>query len=305
MKFGAQVSAYRTSWDDIRSVVETMDAGRWSSVWFADHFVPPNRPRDQEPLPAYEAMALAGAAASITETLRIGHLVLGNTYRNPALVAKIAGSIDHISHGRFVLGIGASWFQREHEAYGWNFPSMKERQDRFQEAMQLLRALIHAEEPVDFQGRYYSLDDAPLSPGSYDAPIPLLVGGTGEKRTLRTLAMYGDVLNLDGWAGKGVSAELLRHKLDVVEKHCADVGRDPAEITPTVLVPVRLTDDPASAERFIAAIGPNTVAGPADYVVQRVGELIDTGAQEIMFGVLYNTPDDFQRIDEEVIAAFD
>ena len=250
-------------------------------------------------------MALAGAAASITETLRIGHLVLGNTYRNPALVAKIAGSIDHISHGRFVLGIGASWFQREHEAYGWNFPTMKERQDRFQEAMQLLRALIHAEEPVDFQGRYYSLDDAPLSPGSYDAPIPLLVGGTGEKRTLRTLAMYGDVLNLDGWAGKGVSAELLRHKLDVVEKHCADVGRDPAEITPTVLVPVRLTDDPASAERFIAAIGPNTVAGPADYVVQRVGELIDTGAQEIMFGVLYNTPDDFQRIDEEVIAAFD
>ena len=305
MKFGAQVSAYRTSWDDIRSVVETMDAGRWSSVWFADHFVPPNRPRDQEPLPAYEAMALAGAAASITETLRIGHLVLGNTYRNPAHVAKIAGSIDHISHGRFVLGIGASWFQREHEAYGWNFPTMKERQDRFQEAMQLLRALIHAEEPVDFQGRYYSLDDAPLSPGSYDAPIPLLVGGTGEKRTLRTLAMYGDVLNLDGWAGKGVSGELLRHKLDVVEKHCADVGRDPAEITPTVLVPVRLTDDPASAERFIAAIGPNTVAGPADYVVQRVGELIDTGAQEIMFGLLYNTPDDFQRIDEEVIAAFD
>ena len=305
MKFGAQVSAYRTSWDDIRSVVETMDAGRWSSVWFADHFVPPNRARSEEPLPAYEAMALAGAAASITETLRIGHLVLGNTYRNPALVAKIAGSIDHISHGRFVLGIGASWFQREHEAYGWNFPTMKERQDRFQEAMQLLRALIHAEEPVDFQGRYYSLDDAPLSPGSYDAPIPLLVGGTGEKRTLRTLAMYGDILNLDGWAGKGVSAELLRHKLDVVEKHCADVGRDPAEITPTVLVPVRLTDDPASAERFIAAIGPNTVAGPADYVVQRVGELIDTGAQEIMFGVLYNTPDDFQRIDEEVIAAFD
>ncbi len=305
MKFGAQVSAYRTSWDDIRSVVETMDAGRWSSVWFADHFVPPNRARSEEPLPAYEAMALAGAAASITETLRIGHLVLGNTYRNPAHVAKIAGSIDHISHGRFVLGIGASWFQREHEAYGWNFPTMKERQDRFQEAMQLLRALIHAEEPVDFQGRYYSLDDAPLSPGSYDAPIPLLVGGTGEKRTLRTLAMYGDILNLDGWAGKGVSGELLRHKLDVVEKHCADVGRDPAEITPTVLVPVRLTDDPASAERFIAAIGPNTVAGPADYVVQRVGELIDTGAQEIMFGLLYNTPDDFQRIDEEVIAAFD
>jgi alkanesulfonate monooxygenase SsuD/methylene tetrahydromethanopterin reductase-like flavin-dependent oxidoreductase (luciferase family) len=305
MKFGAQVSAYRTSWDDIRPVVETMDAGRWSSVWFADHFVPPNRPRSMEPQPAYEAFALAAAVASMTETLRIGHLVLGNTYRNPALVAKISGSIDHISHGRFVLGIGAAWFQREHEAYGWDFPSMKERQDRFQEAMQLLRALFHAEEPVDFRGEYYQLDHASLSPGSFDTPIPILVGGTGEKRTLRTLAMYGDMLNLDGWAGQGVSGELLRHKMSVVEKHCADVGRDPAEITPTVMVPVRLTDDDETAKRFVEAIGPNTVAGSADYVVQRVGELIDAGAQEIMFGLLYNTPDDFQALDEEVLAHFD
>ena len=305
MKFGAQVSAYRTSWDDIRPVVETMDAGRWSSVWFADHFVPPNRPRSMEPQPAYEAFALAAAVASMTETLRIGHLVLGNTYRNPALVAKISGSIDHISHGRFVLGIGAAWFQREHEAYGWDFPSMKERQDRFQEAMQLLRALFHAEEPVDFRGEYYQLDHASLSPGSFDTPIPILVGGTGEKRTLRTLAMYGDMLNLDGWAGQGVSGELLRHKMSVVEKHCADVGRDPAEITPTVMVPVRLTDDEASAKRFVDAVGPNTVAGSKDYVIERVGELIDAGAQEIMFGLLYNTPEDFQALDEDVLAHFD
>ena len=305
MKFGAQVSAYRTSWDDIRPVVEIMDAGRWSSVWFADHFVPPNRPPSDEPQPAYEAFALAAAVASITQTLRIGHLVLGNTYRNPALVAKIAGSIDHISHGRFVLGIGAAWFEREHQAYGWAFPTMKERQDRFQEAMQLLRTLFHAQEPVDFQGEYYSVNRASLSPGSYDAPIPILVGGTGEKRTLRTLAMHGDILNLDGWAGQGVSPDLLRHKIGVVEKHCADVGRDPAEIMPTVLVPVRLTDDQAHADRFIQAIGPNTVAGSADYVVQRVGELIDAGAQEIMFGLLYNTPEDFQALDEEVLAHFD
>ncbi|PZC45332.1 MAG: Flavin-dependent oxidoreductase, luciferase family [Chloroflexi bacterium] len=305
MKFGAQVSAYRTSWDDIRPVVETMDAGRWSSVWFADHFVPPNRPRSMEPQPAYEAFALAAAVASITETLRIGHLVLGNTYRNPALVAKIAGSIDHISHGRFVLGIGAAWFEREHQAYGWDFPSMKERQDRFQEAMQLLRALFHAQEPVDFRGEYYQLDQASLSPGSYDTPIPILVGGTGEKRTLRTLAMHGDMLNLDGWAGQGVSGELLRHKMSVVEKHCADVGRDPAEITPTVMVPVRLTDDEASAKRFVDAVGPNTVAGSKDYVIERVGELIDAGAQEIMFGLLYNTPEDFQALDEDVLAHFD
>ena len=305
MKFGAQVNAYRTSWDDIRPVVELLDAGRWSSVWFADHFVPPNRPRSMEPQPAYEAFSLAAAVASMTETLRIGHLVLGNTYRNPGLVAKISGSIDHISHGRFVLGIGAAWFQREHEAYGWDFPTMKERQDRFQEAMELLRALFHAEEPVDYRGEYYQLDQAPLSPGSYDTPIPILVGGTGEKRTLRTLAMHGDMLNLDGWAGQGVSGELLRHKMNVVEKHCADVGRDPAEITPTVMVPVRLTDDQDRAQRFIDAIGPNTVAGSKDYVIERVGELIEAGAKEIMFGLLYNTPEDFQQLEEDVIAAFD
>ena len=305
MKFGAQVSAYRTSWDDIRPVVESMDKGRWSSVWFADHFVPPNRPREEEPLAAYEAFALAAAVASMTETLDIGHLVLGNTYRNPGLVAKISGSIDHISHGRFVLGIGAAWFQREHEAYGWDFPPMKERQDRFEEACELLRALFRAQQPVDFKGEFYQVDQASLSPGSYGDPIPILVGGTGEKRTLRTLAKYGDMLNLDGWAGAGMSTELLQHKVDVLERHCADVGRDPAEIKHTVLIPMRLTDDPGQAERFVNAVGPDSVAGPKDYVIQRVGEFIEAGVEEIMFGILYNNPEDYQRIDEEILSAFD
>lgn len=306
MKFGAQVSAYRTSWDQIRPVIETMDAGRWSSLWFADHFVPPNRPRAEEPLPAYEGLSLTAAAAAMTETLRLGHLVLGNTYRNPALVAKMAATIDQISHGRFVLGLGAAWFQREHEAYGWDFPTMKQRQDRFQEACQLIRALFTAQEPVDFAGRYYRLDQASLSPGCFQEPhIPILVGGTGEKRTLRTLAMHGDILNLDGWAGAGMSTDLLAHKVQVLERHCADVGRDPTEIRHTVLMPVRLTDDPAAAERFVQGIGPNTVAGSADYVTQRVGEFIDAGVDEVMFGILRNDPEEYQRLDEEVLAAFD
>ena len=306
MQFGAQVSAYRTAWDDIRAVAETMDAGRWNSLWFADHFVPPNRPLTEEPLPAYEGFSLTTAVASMTKTLRLGHLVLGNTYRNPALVAKMAATIDQISHGRFVLGIGAAWFKREHEAYGWDFPSMKERQDRFQEACDLIRQLFTTKGPVRFDGQFYHLDQASLSPGCYQEPhIPILVGGTGEKRTLKTLAMHGDILNVDGWAGAGMSVDLLQHKIEVLNRHCEAVGRDPNAIRHTVLMPVRLTDDQAAADRFIQAIGPNSVAGSADYITQRVGEFIDAGTDEIMFGLLRNNPEDFQRLDDEVLSAFD
>ncbi len=201
MKFGAQVSCYLTSWDAIRSVVKTMEAGRWHSVYHADHFVPPS---GREVETAYEGYSSMAAVASITNRLKLGHLVLGNTYRNPGLVAKMAGTIDHISHGRFTLAIGAGWFKREHEAYGWEFPSVRERSDRLEEACALIRALFTSQSPVSYSGRYYRLDNAVLSPGSAQDPhIPIMVGGMGERRTLRTLAMYGDAFNLDGFAAKG------------------------------------------------------------------------------------------------------
>jgi alkanesulfonate monooxygenase SsuD/methylene tetrahydromethanopterin reductase-like flavin-dependent oxidoreductase (luciferase family) len=309
MKFGAQVSCYLTTWDEIRAVVETMEAGRWYSMYHADHFVPPNRPGAGEYEPAYEGYSTIAAVASITNRLRLGHLVLGNTYRNPALVAKMAGTIDHISHGRFQLGIGAAWFQREHEAYGWDFPSMRERSDRFEEACSLIRALFTSDSPVDFEGQYYRLDGASLSPGSVQEPhIPILVGGTGETRTLRTLAMYGDVFNLDGFAARrdgGMSLDLYRRTIEVLNRHCGAVGRDPGEIRHTVLVPTKVSDDKAEVDEFIEAIGPGTIAGTAEYVIDRVGELVDEGVDEIMFGRLPNDPQEFQRFEEEVIAAFD
>lgn len=309
MKFGAQVSCYLTTWDEIRAVVETMEAGRWYSVYHADHFVPPNRPGTSESETAYEGYSLIAAVASITNRLRLGHLVLGNTYRNPALVAKMAGTIDQISHGRFQLGIGAAWFKREHEAYGWDFPSMRERSDRFEEACALIRSLFTSDSPVDFGGRYYRLDSASLSPGSVQKPhIPILVGGTGEKRTLRTLAMYGDVFNLDGFAARrdgGMSLELYKHKIEVLNRHCEAVGRDPGEIRHTALVPTKISDDKAEVNEFIEAIGPGTIAGTAEYVIDRIGELVDAGVDEIMFGRLPNDPQEFRRIEEEVIAAFD
>ena len=182
MEFGVQVNVYRTSWDDVRASVEAMEAGDWDSVWFADHFIPPGANREQEALTAFEGLSAIAFAGGMTKKLRLGNLVLGNTYRNPALVAKIAGTIDTASQGRFTLAIGAGWYKREHEAYGWTFPSMKERQDRFEEACELLRLLIHSDEPVDYHGTYYEADKARLAPGSYDKPIPIMVGGTGPKR---------------------------------------------------------------------------------------------------------------------------
>jgi alkanesulfonate monooxygenase SsuD/methylene tetrahydromethanopterin reductase-like flavin-dependent oxidoreductase (luciferase family) len=283
-----------------------MEAGRWNSLWFADHFVPPPGPREADPLTAFEGYTLIAGAAGMTIKLRLGHLVLGNTYRNPALLAKMATTLDHASEGRFTLSLGAGWFQREHEAYGWDFPTMKERQDRFQEACELIRMLFTADGPVDYNGQYYRLDQAPLSPGCFQKPhIPIMVGGTGERRTLRTLAMHGDIMNLDGWAGQGMSIEIFRHKVNVLKQHCENVGRDPAEIKLTALMPLLITDDKEKVETFIRRLGPGSMAGSRNYLVDRIGEFIAEGIDEIMFGSIpTGDVEAFQQVEEEIVAVF-
>ena len=305
MDFGIQVNVYRTDWTSIRAYVEALEAGPWDSLWFADHFIPPGADLEQEALTAYEGFTALAAVGGMTEKLRLGHLVLGNTYRNPALVAKMAGTLDHITRGRFTLALGAAWYKREHEAYGWDFPSMKERQDRFEEAMALIRLLLHAKEPVDYRGDYYQLDKAMLSPGSYSAPIPMMVGGTGEKRTLRTLARYGDVLNVDGWSGAGMSLALYQHKAQVLEQHCNDVGRDPTEIKRTLLIPCYLTEDKNLIDRAVQNLGEGTVAGSKQYVIDRIGEFSDAGVSEIMFGgIPSGDVERLQQFEQEIVSAF-
>lgn len=308
MQFGAQVSCYRTSWDDIRRVIETLEAGSWDSIWFADHFLPPLGLDNDEHLEAHECWSVIAATAAMTERLRMGHLVLGNTFRNPALVAKMAATVDQISYGRLTLGIGASWFEREHDAYGWAFPSMRERSDRFEEACALIRAMLTSEHAVDYSGQHYQLKQAPLSPASYQKPhLPILVGGTGEKRTLRTLAMYGDIFNLDGWARGPMTAEYFHHKINVLERHCEKIDRDPSEIKRTLLMPILVTDDTDAAAQFIANrnLGEGTAAGPKSYVIDQIGMFIEAGMQEIMLTGLPNANvETFQFVDEEILAVF-
>jgi len=309
MKFGAQVGVYRNDWDEVSAVALAMDKGRWDSIWFADHYLPPPGRPEEEHLTAHEGFTVLAAVAGMTEKLRMGHLVLGNTYRNPALVAKMAATVDQISRGRFILGIGAAWFKREHEAYGWDFPSMKERQDRFEEAVQLIRALFTSDDPVDFNGEYYRLERAPLAPGCFQRPhIPILIGGTGEKRTLRTLARYGDVMNLDGWAGGPMNKEFFQYKVGIVEAHCEDCSRDPADIKKTVLMPTLVSDDKAAVDAFVNGrdLGEGTAAGTKNFVIDRIGELIDAGAEEVMLGgIITADVENFQQIDEEILSAFD
>jgi alkanesulfonate monooxygenase SsuD/methylene tetrahydromethanopterin reductase-like flavin-dependent oxidoreductase (luciferase family) len=306
MDFGAQITLSRNTWDDVHAVVERMEAGRWASVWFADHYLPPPGRPEEEHLTTHEGFTVAAAIAACTEKLRIGHLVLGNTYRNPALAANMAATVDQIAHGRYCFSLGAGWFEREHAAYGWTFPSMKERQDRLEEAANLVRQLFRAKEPVTFSGEYYQLNNAPFSPGPYGDPIPIMIGGTGPKRTLRTLAKYGDIFNLDGWAGP-MTAEHYHSKIAILTQHCENVSRDIAEIRKTVLMPTLLSDDKAAVEAFrqFRNLKEGSAIGPKNFIIDRIGEMVEAGVDEIMIGgMVTDNPDDYVRFDEEVLSAF-
>ena len=305
MKFGVQVSCYNTTWDAIRTSIETMEAGRWDSLWFADHHLPPGA-RD-ESLTAFEGYTLIAFAAGMTQRLRLGHLVLANTFRHPSLVAEMSAALDQASKGRFVLGIGSAWFKREHEAFGWNFPSMRERSDRFEEALELIHLMFNAAGPVDYNGKFYQLRQAPFAPGCYQQPhAPILIGGSGEKRTLRTLAMYGDMLNLDAQSGFGITLDYYRHKVSVLERHCEAVGRDPAEIRHTLLLPLCLSNDTAVVERFCKGNGADALAGPKNRIIDKINEFAEAGVSEVYFSHLrVGDVAHFQEVEEEIVTAFD
>ena len=300
--FGSQFYNQLTSWEEIKSVLDVMEAGRWTSVYTYDHFVPPwTRTADvaeSDLHPTMEGWSLLAGMAAVTSRLELGVLVSGNTYRNPALMAKMAATIDEISGGRVILGIGAGWNIREHEAYGWEFPSMKERQDRLEEACELIHKLLTAERFVDFEGKYYSLKQAPFAPKGVKRKIPVMVGGTGPKRTLRTLAMYGDIMNAI------CGPEDLKRHWGIVEAHCEAVGRDPSEIKRSVHVPMRIVPDEHEAER-IRRGNTWTMVGSPQYVIDRCGAFIEAGVDEFCLQSIPQKPEVYQELNEEIFSAFE
>ena len=307
MQVGAQIHNNSTSWEDISAVARTMDAGRWSSLWVYDHFFPPvdNLPNE---IPTFEAYALLAGLAATTSRLRLGTLVTGNTYRNPALVAKMIATMDDISGGRMNVGIGAGWFEREHVAFGWRFPGLKERCDRLEEAVHLIRLLFDSEGPVTFSGQYYQLDNVPFAPKCVQEPhAPITVGGSGENRTLRTLALYGDVMNVDG------PPDFVRRKIEVLEQRCLEVGRDPSEIKKSIQLTCVLQDDSERArmwqDRYGGHLSPeererDLAIGPADQIVEVLKRYEEVGVEEAIFARMPNRADLYERLDQEVLSAF-
>ncbi len=305
LTFGSQIPGNDTSWKAMKSVAEAMDRGHWTSAWTFDHFVPPLVFLDEAGDCLEGWATLIGLAVS-TERLRWGCIVSGNTYRNPALLAKMAATTDEMTNGRLVLGIGAAWHQREHEVYGWDFPSLKERSDRLEEACELIHALFTASGPVDFEGHYYRLVQAPFAPKGVQQPhLPIMVGGGGEKRTLRTLAKYGDIMNVMG------TPDEVRHKIEVLDEHCAQIGRDPAEISHSVFLPVALQDDEHKAAHLRMLFGGamdeddrdrHLPIGTADHIKEVFAGYEAVGVHEIIFQGMPNKPELYEQLDEKVLS---
>lgn len=228
------------SWDDLLEVAQFAAEAGFEGLWVADHFMPPTAPADGPLLECWST--LAGLATTVPR-LRLGSLVTGNTYRHPAVLANMAATVDHLSGGRVVLGLGAGWQENEHLAYGIDFSDVPGRLARLAEACAVIRSLL--DEPrASFEGRYYKLRDAPMAPKPVQSRLPLLVGGSGEKVTLRIAARWADEWNTWG------TPEVIAAKCAVLDRHCAALGRDPGEIHRSAQVVVNLEGTGAPFSRL-------------------------------------------------------
>ncbi|QGG94916.1 TIGR03560 family F420-dependent LLM class oxidoreductase [Actinomarinicola tropica] len=260
-------------WDEILATSRHAAATGWDGVWVADHFMPN---AEDVSGPMHEAWSLVAGLAAAVERVRIGVLVSGNTYRHPAVLAKAAATADHISGGRVVLGLGAGWQENEHERYGIEFSTVGGRLDRLEEACEVVTRLF-TEERVTFAGEHYQLTDAPLEPKPVQSPLPLLIGGGGEKRTMRIAARFAQEWNVWG------TPDVLRHKNGVLDAHCHDVGRDPGEIRRSCQGLLFLFDNEAKAEEMRQRdIGRAALVGTPEQLVEVVAAYRDAGVDELI-----------------------
>ena len=266
MRFGL-ATGQTIPWPALVERWRQIEALGFDSAWVYDHFMETGGGTGNHWY--FEAWTALAGLAMTTSRIDVGVVVSGNTYRPPALVAKEAATIDHITNGRLVLGLGAGWFETEHVAYGYPFPSPGERVARFREAVQVIKGLL-TEERATFQGRYYQLHDAPFEPKAVrPGGIPLLVGTRGE-RMLRIVARYADVWNMVG------GPEQVAERGKVLLEACARVGRDPNEIR-------------WSAATWSRDVGFDPLASPEAYR-DLVGRYREAGADEVLCSWGRDTP---------------
>jgi F420-dependent oxidoreductase-like protein len=252
MKIGLQIP--RFTWPEgdgnigpkLAEIGRTADEAGFSSIWVMDHFFQIEMVGEAEE-PMLEGYSALSYLAGVTRRARLGTLVTGVQYRYPGILAKTATTLDVLSGGRAYLGIGAGWYERESHGLGVPFPPTAERFERLEEALQISHQMWSGE-VGSFEGKHYQLDETLNSPQALSEPHPpIMVGGGGEKKTLRLVAQYADACNLFAYGGK----EVLGHKLDVLRGHCEDVGRDYDEIEKTTLGTAHLAPGQMSAEDII------------------------------------------------------
>jgi F420-dependent oxidoreductase-like protein len=271
------------AYEAMTSVAQTADEYGYESVWLVDHFHTVPQPSQEV---TFEAWTTTAALARDTKRVRVGQMVSCNNYRNPALLAKMASTVDVLSHGRLNFGIGAGWYEHEYRAYGYDFPSAPERLRQLREAVQVILAMWTQEE-AHFEGNYYQVRGAINQPKGVQRPhIPMLIGGGGEKVTLKLVAEYGDACNVAG------NPATLEHKFSVLRRHCEDVERDYNSIRRTAgaLCIVGETDEEAQAAipekiktigNFADALSYSLVGNP-ETIRQRIAAFEAVGAQELL-----------------------
>jgi F420-dependent oxidoreductase-like protein len=250
IRFGIHSGPQNATYDEILSLWKRGDELGYDWISVFDHFMPIFGDSEGG---CFEGPTMMAALAANTTRARVAILVTGVTYRHPAVAANIAATIDHISGGRCEYGVGAAWFEKEHKQYGIPFPRIGVRMDILDEHCRIMRGLW-TQERFSFEGKHFTITDAQMDPKPVQEHLPLVIGGSGERRTLRIVAEHGDVWNT--FLG---NIDEYKHKLDVLSQHCADVGRDPADIRKSLTFRVILGSDDAEAEARRSKVGPTPV----------------------------------------------
>jgi F420-dependent oxidoreductase-like protein len=309
MRLGLFTSLTNNTWDSVLALGRHVEATGWDAACVTDHFMPNTPERTGDVL---ECWATLSALAALVPRLRVGTIVVGNTYRHPAVVAKMAATVDVISGGRLLFGIGAGWQQNEHEAYGIPFGTVGERLARLDEACQVIK-LLWTQPRTTFQGRFYRLADAPLMPKPVQQPHPeLMIGGGGEKIMLRLVARHADHWNV--WGGP----ETLARKGKILDGYCAEIGRDPRSIRRSANMALLISEDRADVSRLAEAVMRRMgyeepfvrdllLAGSVSEVRDKLGRLAEAGA-DMLFVPSFFLPKDprslLDRFMREVAPAF-
>ena len=312
MRFGAAFWVNRTTWPHLRDACLAAERAGWDSLWIDDHLL---ADEGDSADPKLEGWATLSALAVLTDSARLGLLVAANTFRNPGLTAKLAATVDHLCDGRLVLGLGAGWFEHEHDAFGIDFGAgFGERLDKLDEAVGLIRRLLDGER-VAHEGRFYTMRDALCTPLPVQPKLPILIGGSGPTKTLRITARYADL-----WNGYG-PPERIAATSEILRERCAEVGRPFDEIERTVTLDAVVRDTTAAAdaawteiERIHGLEGRTgsdgterglTVGGPPEEVAAYAEGYRRLGVGEVVF--TFRSPFDLETIERlgEVRAALE